>query len=144
MLASKESFAISSYSEQETNISTGSNNEDDLQIDKIVRPSKQHIGTVFYHHEGHYVISIRALTLSCTLLMTACLVGTAVFACIHDADKLIVKECTWTKIPMISDVLKMNGYDKIYILCSVFSMLYCVPLTLRIFYYKFHGLITKK
>ena len=89
--------------------------------------------------EGVISVSLRNLTIVCSLVITVTLLLILFFSCNDGSGKYV---CTLEKWPMISDVINQEMYNRTFILLTAIFMFGVQQVNLRAFYKLLYGKIS--
>ena len=91
----------------------------------------------FALEDGVISVSLKNLTLVLSIIVTAVLLGMLYQSCTDGSV-----ECNSTVWPMISDIICLHFYDRIFMFLSTFFMLGVMQVNMRAYYKKVYGYIS--
>jgi hypothetical protein len=89
------------------------------QTKKKVEDQKSFFAQWFVMEDGVISVSLRNLTITCSLVISVTLLLILYFSCNDGTGRYV---CTFEKWPMISDVINQEMYNRIFILLTAIFM----------------------
>jgi hypothetical membrane protein len=93
----------------------------------------------FVFEDGVISVSLRNLTIVCSLVITTTLLLILFFSCNDGTGRYV---CTFAKWPMISDVINQEMYNRTFILLTAIFMFGVQQVNLRAFYKQLYGKVS--